>query len=106
LTYKIDSSIDWVKPGKPEMAPKLVAVTSSKIFVLKLTPKPDNELGDESGDVSATPDSRSPANSSALFCHDGHKSAVLKSVPHPEFGNLFFSSDARNNLHAWSFKAE
>lgn len=78
---------EWTKTKFQEGSPNILAVVGKKVFICEL-----NETGKDSFEILE------------LFCHDGHKSDVLDSGPHPEIENLFLSSDVKNNLHAWSFK--
>jgi len=84
--------------GSLENLPDLMIRTSKNVHILN--------LNSSDSDKSATNDSeseKSVLDVSETFCHDGHKSDVLNSVSHPDFRTLFFSSDIRNNLHAWSY---
>ena len=71
--------------GTSSDPPNLMVVTGTKIHVLIIGSSEDKKV-------------------SEIFCHDGHRAEILESVFHPGFRNLFFSSDSKNSLHAWSFK--
>ena len=86
--------------GSFENLPDLTIRTAKNVHIVKLN------SSDSETSASATEDSNSEKSLlivSEIFCHDGHKSDVLNSVSHHDFRTLFFSSDLKNNLHAWSY---
>ena len=88
-------SIQWIQvqdESKTEDLPNLMIVTVKKVYIFKL--HPENENSENSDKI---------VRISEIFCHDGHKSDILNSIFHQTISNLFFSSDNKNNLHAWSF---
>ena len=87
--------IQWIQlqdESKTENIPNLMVVTVKKVYIFKL--HYENENSENSDKI---------VRMSEIFCHDGHKSDILNSIFHQTISNLFFSSDNKNNLHAWSF---
>ena len=84
----VGANLRWTgsEPGTASDPPKLMVVAGAKISILKVQSSEDKKV-------------------SEIFCHDGHRAEVLAAVFHPGFRDLFFSSDSKNNLHAWSFKS-
>ena len=87
--------IQWIQlqdESKTENIPNLMVVTVKKVYIFKL--HYENENSENSDKI---------VRMSEIFCHDGHKSDILNSIFHQTISNLLFSSDDKNNLHAWSF---
>ena len=87
--------IQWIQltdGSKTESVPNFMIVTVKKVYIFKL--HFENENSENSDKI---------VRMSEIFCHDGHKSDILNSIFHQTISNLFFSSDNKNNLHAWSF---